>query len=99
MRRLTLDQARRYALAAQGFAEPRPAGRIDVRHYRRVVDRIGLVQIDSVNVFSRTHYMPFFSRLGDYDRAALDAWLWRSGEMFEYWGHEASLIPTRDHLL
>jgi uncharacterized protein YcaQ len=99
MRRLTIDQARRYALGAQGFAQPRPTGRIDVRHFRRVVDRIGLVQIDSVNVFSRTHYMPFFARLGSYDRAALDAWLWDSGEMFEYWGHEASLIPTRDHPL
>ena len=99
MRKLTIDQARRYALAAQGFTDPRPNGRVDVRHFRRVVDRIGLVQLDSVNVFSRTHYMPFFSRLGTYDRAALDNWLWGSGEMFEYWGHEASLIPTRDHYL
>ncbi|MET0566794.1 MAG: crosslink repair DNA glycosylase YcaQ family protein [Acidimicrobiia bacterium] len=99
MRRLTIDQARRLALAAQGFADPRPTGRLDVRHFRRVVDRIGLVQLDSVNVFSRTHYLPFFSRLGSYDRAALDAWLWGSGEMFEYWGHEASLIPVQDHYL
>ncbi len=93
MRTLTIDQARRFALGAQGFADPRPTGRVDVRHFRRVVDRIGLVQLDSVNVFSRTHYMPFFSRLGGYDRAALDAWLWGSGEMFEYWGHEASADP------
>jgi len=99
MRKLTIDQARRFALGAQGFADPRPAGRVDVRHFRRVVDRIGLVQLDSVNVFSRTHYMPFFSRLGAYDRAALDGWLWGSGEMFEYWGHEASLIPVQDHNL
>ena len=99
MRKLTIDQARRLALAAQGFADPRPVGRVDVRHFRRVVDRIGLVQLDSVNVFSRTHYMPFFSRLGRYDRTALDAWLWGSGEMFEYWGHEASLIPVKDHYL
>ena len=99
MRKLTIDQARRIALGAQGFADTRPTGRVDVRHFRRVVDRIGLVQLDSVNVFSRTHYMPFFSRLGVYDRAALDAWLWGSGEMFEYWGHEASLIPVQDHPL
>ena len=99
MRKLTIDQARRISLAAQGFTDPRPTGRIDVRHFRRVVDRIGLVQLDSVNVFSRTHYLPFFSRLGVYDRSALDAWLWGSGEMFEYWGHEASLIPTVDHRL
>jgi uncharacterized protein YcaQ len=64
-----------------------------------VVDTLGLVQLDSVNVFSRAHYMPFFSRLGPYDRVALDDWLWRSGEMFEYWGHEASLIPMTHHPL
>lgn len=99
MRKLTIDQARRYALAAQGFNDPRPKGRVGTRHFRKVVDRIGLVQLDSVNVFSRTHYMPFFSRLGNYDRATLDAWLWGSGEMFEYWGHEASVLPTPDHHL
>lgn len=99
MRRITNGQAQRYALAAQGFARPRPQGRIDARHYRRAIDHVWMVQLDSVNAFSRTHYMPFFSRLGPYDRDALDRWLWGSGEMFEYWGHEASLIPTRDHRL
>ena len=91
--RLTIAQARRIALAAQGFADKRPPGRVDVRAFRRVVARTGLVQLDSVNVLTRAHYLPFFSRLGPYDRAALDRWLWRSGEMFEYWGHEASVMP------
>ncbi|MCH8983657.1 MAG: YcaQ family DNA glycosylase [Acidobacteria bacterium] len=99
MRSLSIDQARRYALAAQGFTDQRPSGRIDVRHFRRVLHRVGLVQLDSVNVFSRAHYMPFFSRLGAYERAALDRWLWRSGEQFEYWGHEASLIPIDQYPL
>ena len=60
---------------------------------------MGLIQLDSVNVFSRAHFMPFFSRLGPYDRDALDSWLWGTGEMFEYWGHEASLIPADQHRL
>jgi uncharacterized protein YcaQ len=93
------DQARRYALAAQGFTDGRAPGRVDVRHFRKVVGRIGLVQLDSVNVFSRTHYMPFFSRIGPYDTDGLDWWLWQSGDMFEYWGHEASLIPSMHHRL
>ena len=97
MRRVTNDQAKRYALQAQGFNQPRPSGRIDRRHFRKVVDTVGLIQIDSVNYFSRAHFMPFFSRLGPYTRDALDAWLWGSGEMFEYWGHEASLIPVESH--
>jgi uncharacterized protein YcaQ len=99
MRQLTNDQARRFALAAQGFNKPQPSGSIDVRHFRKVIRQVGIVQLDSVNVFSRTHYMPFFSRLGPYDRDALDRYLWGSGEMFEYWAHEASLVPVEDHRL
>ncbi len=71
-----------------------PAGRLDVRHFRRVMNTLGLVQLDSVNVCVRTHYMPFYSRLGPYDRMALDRWLNESGEHFEYWSHEAAVLPV-----
>jgi uncharacterized protein YcaQ len=91
---LRLDEARRIALHAQGFADPRPKGRIDRRHLRRVLDRVGLVQIDSVNVLTRSHELPFLARLGPYPRELLAQWLWGSGEVFEYWGHEASLLPV-----
>jgi uncharacterized protein YcaQ len=93
------DEARRIALHAQGFNDPRPRGRVDRRHFRRVIDRLGLVQIDSVNVLTRSHELPFLARLGSYDRAALSAWLWGSGEVFEYWAHEASLVPVELHPL
>lgn len=94
MRTLTADQARRFALGAQGFTRPRPEGRVDVRHFRKVLATIGLLQLDTVNVLVRAHYLPLFSRLGPYDRDALDRWATASGELFEYWGHEASLLPT-----
>jgi uncharacterized protein len=96
---LSLAQARRIALAAQGFADARPQGRIDRRHFRRVLRRVGLVQIDSVNVLARAHELAFLARLGPYPRAELGRWLWGSGEVFEYWGHEASVMPAALHPL
>lgn len=90
---ITPKTARRIALAAQGFGRAQPAdpGR---RHFRDLARRLGVIQIDSVNVVTRTHYLPAFSRLGAYPREALEAEAWgaRRG-LFEYWGHEASMMP------
>lgn len=91
---LSLAQARRIALSAQGFSTKRPAGAVGAGHLARIGDRLCLHQIDSVNVFARAHYLPLFSRLGPYPQALLDKAAWgRKRRLFEYWGHEASLLP------
>ena len=91
---LSIAEARRLSLGAQGFTDPPPSGSVDVRHFRRVLSRLGLLQLDSVQAVCRSHFLPVYSRLGPYDRAALDDWLWHSGEMFEAWSHEASIVPV-----
>ncbi len=98
---LSAAEARRIALVAQGFGEPRPATRPGWRQMRRTLERLGLVQIDSVNVLVRAHYLPLFSRLGPYDPARLDraAYSGIRRTVFEYWGHQASLMPVTLHPL
>lgn len=92
-------EARRIALAAQGFADRPPAGAVDARLIRRVLGRIGLLQVDSVNVLVRTQYLPLYSRLGPYPATLLDTLTYQKRELFEYWGHEASLLPVACHQL
>lgn len=96
---ISAREARRIALAAQGFAERRPttAGK---RHLLKTIERLGVVQINSVNVVSRTHYLPMFSRLGAYPRPLLEEIAWgKRPALVEYWAHEASLMPAAMHPL
>jgi hypothetical protein len=98
---LTAAQARRIAVAAQGFAEPNPRGPVTRAHLRRLISRIQVLQMDSVSVAVRAHYAPIFSRLGPYDREVLDRAAWshttRSPRLLvEYWAHEAALMAVDD---
>ena len=99
--RLSLAEARRIALAAQGFGAPRAQEEAGKRDVRRVFERLGVVQIDSVNVLARAHTLPAFSRLGRYKTQDLHALAYggRKRALFEYWGHEASLLPVDLHPL
>ena len=88
---LSLPEARRLAIAAQGFG-PQPA-RPGASHVRKLAEQLNAFQIDSVNVLVRAHYMPAFARLGAYPMAALDTLTYRQRQLFEYWGHAACLLP------
>ncbi|QNE47598.1 winged helix-turn-helix domain-containing protein [Glaciihabitans sp. INWT7] len=93
-REISAAQARRIALAAQGFGRPRPADP-GIRQLNSTIDRLGLLQLDSVNVFERSHYLPMFARIGAYDKADLDRLTFgRKSRFVEYWAHEAAIIPV-----
>ncbi|OBK47942.1 winged helix-turn-helix domain-containing protein [Mycobacterium sp. 1081908.1] len=99
--KLTAAQARRLAVAAQGFSAPRPNGPITRAHLKSLISRIQVLQLDSVSVAVRAHYAPVFSRLGPYDREVLDRAAWshsaRSPRLLvEYWAHEAALMAVDD---
>jgi len=98
---LSPAEARRIALRAQGFATARTEATSPWPRVAAAIGRMGLLQLDSVSVLARAHYLPVFSRLGAYDRAALDARAFgpRRRALFEYWGHEASLMPLALHPL
>ncbi|WP_419947152.1 winged helix-turn-helix domain-containing protein [Candidatus Poriferisodalis sp.] len=102
-RRVSLLAARRLAIGAQGLAAPLPPGRLDTRHLRRAMDRMGLLQIDAVNALARSHLLVLRARMGGthdavlglleraaYARPATDR------ELTEYWGHEASFVRVAD---
>src|SRR5262249_19143250 len=91
---LSIAEARRIALAAQGFTK-RTGASAPFSSIAACVDRLGVLQLDSVNVVCRAHYLPLFARLAAYDRAAVDTAAWAAPrDLFEYWGHEASLVPV-----
>jgi uncharacterized protein YcaQ len=90
---LSLAEARRIALAAQGFHLRRPAGNVLARHLQDTIQRLGLVQLDYVNVLVPAHYQVPFSRLGRYDRRLFDRVVYGGREYTEQWAHEASLVP------
>ena len=99
--RLTIGQARRVAVAAQGFAEATPLGLVNRSHVKRLISRIQVLQLDSVSVAVRAHYAPIFSRLGPYDRSVLEKAAWSHSSksprlLVEYWAHEAALMAVDD---
>lgn len=98
---LSLKEARRTALHAQGFQGQTRDGKPTWNKISRTIEDLHLLQIDSVNVLVRSHYLPLYARLGNYDRAALDKRTFENKhrQFFECWAHEASIVPLELHPL
>ena len=95
---LSIADARRIALAAQGFDTARPKTKATQRHVDALISRLGVIQIDSVNVLVRSQELPLFARLGNHDRNAIPK-ATEAQKLFEYWGHEAAHLPVDLHPL
>lgn len=94
--RVSVAEARRIALAAQGFDRARPKTATDIRHFRRAMTSIAVLQLDYVNVLIPAHFLMIWSRLGAYDRSRFEHYLYQSGEHTEQWAHEASIVASSD---
>lgn len=92
---LSIAQARRIAITAQGFDRKRPKSAANIGHIRRVIRRLGVLQLDFVNVLIPAHYLVIYSRLGAYDRQRFNDLVYRRGEFTEQWAHEASIVPMQ----
>ena len=95
---LSIADARALALAAQGFDTARPKTKATQRHVDALISRLGVIQIDSVNVLVRSQELPLFSRLGNHNRNAIPK-ATEQQKIFEYWGHEAAHLPVEIHPL
>src|SRR5260221_14638856 len=94
--RLSIEEARIVALAAQGLLHP-SAGDATLDDLHAMIERLGVLQVDTISVVERTQYLVLWSRLGAYDPALLDALLYPHRDTFEYWGHAASILPMSDY--
>ncbi|MBT4125929.1 MAG: winged helix-turn-helix domain-containing protein [Chloroflexi bacterium] len=96
---LSKQEAKRIAIRAQGLAGERPTKPISIGDVQQSIRAMGLLQIDSVNVCVRSHYMPLFSRLGNYEQDLLDRLVYKEKAVFETWAHAACFVPVEDHRL
>src|SRR5258706_4720181 len=94
--RLSIEEARIVALAAQGLLHP-PAGDVTLDDLHAMIERLGVLQVDTISVVERTQYLVLWSRLGAYDPVLLDALLHPHRRVFEYWSHAASIVPMSDY--
>ena len=92
--KISLSEARRIALAAQGFDKPRPDCSVNAGHVRRTIDRLGLLQLDYVNVLVPAHLMVLYSRLGRFDSQCYPRLVYQGRDFTEHWAHEASIVPA-----
>ena len=96
---LSSQEARWLAIDAQGLARPRPKGPIGKRHLQSAINAVGQLQLDAINVVARTQFLVLFSRLGSYEVSRLHDLTGPGADLFEYWGHAASLLPIAQYPL
>ena len=93
---LSAEEARRISLIAQGFSYKRTAGKASASELNFVMDAMKVVQLDAVPIVVRTQYLPFFSRLGNYDMSLYEEIAYKEDQWFELWAHEASIAPVKN---